>query len=530
MIRNLTILSLVALGLCACKPTERTALKKKHAQSPVGAPAQPEPQPEEPAVVVTPPAAEPQPEPAPVVEEVKDPARSILVVRATLQEYNCLQPWEKDQPRQARALGVYMGEGRVLTVGRAVRAATYVELMLPDASRSVTARVVRYDEDSNLALLTVEHEVDADIFDSCTALPLGEALNRGDKATYAGLVNGVEPVHVELSAEDTAGDKIPLMLMRSARPLADGQTGGSPVVSDGKLSGLGVSYRKQEMLLSVVNAEIIQRFLTQETAGVPVLGVQLSPLDDPVFRRYLKLDTAATGLYISKVIPGSAAAEAGVQVGDVLTAVDGMPVDNQGRCNHPRYGLTGAAVLMRGIKDCGQEIPLTLSRAGETLQVSVKLNRAAVENALCRPEAPGRQPRYIMWGGMLFQPLTSTLLEELANRTNGVLPLHLQELKGREAELREKGFTELTGLTFVLPTAATQGYDELRFCLLQAVNGKQVNSFAELAALLDEPTENGLIRLDFNKAPYTVYLDRAAVEAVNTQLQQQAIPKLRVVE
>ena len=527
MIRNLTILSLVALGLCACKPTERTALKKKHAQSPVEAPAQPEPQPEEPAVVVTPPAAEPQPEPAPVVkevqEEVRDPARCIMVVRATLQEYNCLRPWEKDQPRQARALGVYMGEGRVLTVGRAVRAATFVELMLPDASRSVTARVVRFDEDSNLALLTVDHEADADIFDSCTALPLGEALNRGDKATYAGLINGVEPVHVELSAEDTAGDKVPLMVMRSARPLADGQTGGAPVVNDGKLSGLGVSYRKQEMLLSVVNAEIIQRFLTQETAGVPVLGVQLSTLDDPVFRRYLKLDAAATGLYISKVVPGSAAAEAGVQVGDVLTAVDGMPVDNQGRCNHPRYGLTGAAVLMRGIKDCGQDMPLTLSRAGETLQVTVKLDRAAVEK-------PGSKPRYIMWGGMLFQPLTSTLLEELANRSNGVLPLNLQELKGREAELREKGFTELTGLTFVLPTAATQGYDELRFCLLQAVNGKQVNSFAELAALLDEPTENGLIRLDFNKAPYTVYLDRAAVEAVNTQLQQQAIPNLRVVE
>ena len=145
MIRNLTILSLVALGLCACKPTERTALKKKHAQSPVEAPAQPEPQPEEPAVVVTPPAAEPQPEPAPVVkevqEEVRDPARCIMVVRATLQEYNCLRPWEKDQPRQARALGVYMGEGRVLTVGRAVRAATFVELMLPDASRSVTGAV-----------------------------------------------------------------------------------------------------------------------------------------------------------------------------------------------------------------------------------------------------------------------------------------------------------------------------------------------------------------------------------------------------
>ena len=135
-----------------------------------------------------------------------------------------------------------------------------------------------------------------------------------------------------------------------------------------------------------------------------------------------------------------------------------------------------------------------------------------------------------MWGGMLFQPLSSTLLENLANHTNGVLPLHLQELANREEELRNKGYKELTGLTFVLPTAATQGYEDLRFSQLLAVNGQQVNSFAELAALLDAPTENGLIRLDFNKPPYTVYLDRNTVDAVNTQLQQQAIPNLRVVE
>lgn len=519
---------MVALGLCACKPTERTALKKKQPQQPPAeAPAQPEPPPAEPAVVVTPPPATPEPAP---VEEVADSAHSLMVVRATLQEYNCLRPWEKETPRQARALGVYMGEGRVLTVGRAVKSATYVELMLPDVSRSVPARVLRYDEDTNLALLTVVHEKDADIFETRTALPLGTALNRGDAATYAGLINGVEPVHVELRAEDVAGERVPLMLMRAVRPLADGQTGGSPVVQDGKLSGLCLAYRKQELLLSVVNAEIIQRFLTQESPGVPVLGVKLAPLDDPVFRQYLKLDSAATGLYISKVLPGSAAAAAGIQTGDVLTAVDGMPVDNQGRCNHPRYGLCSAAVLLRGIKDRGQDMPLTLARGGESVQVMVKLNRDAVENALSRPERPGHQPRYIMWGGMLFQPLTSTLLEELANRSNGVLPLQLQELAGREEELRAQGRTELVGLTFVLPTAATQGYDELRFCMLKAVNGQQVNSFAELASLLDAPTETGLIRLDFNKAPYTVYLDRAMVDAVNTQLQQQAISNLRVVE
>lgn len=521
MIRSLTLLSLLVLLLGACKPTERTALKKKHAPG------------QNPPVVVVeepvppPPAAEPEPEPAPLPLE---PAHSILVVNATLQEYNPMRPWEKDEPRQAQALGVYMGEGRVLTVGRVVRSATYVELMLPDASRTVPARVLRYDEDLNLALLTVAHEQDAAIFDTRTALPLGEALSRGEHASYAGLINGVQPIRVQLLAEDVAGDKVPLMVMRAVRPLPEGQTSGAPVVCEGKLCALGLAYRKQDHLMQVVNAELIQRFLTQGEAGVPVMGVRLASLDDPVFRRFLKLDPSATGLYISKVLPGSAAAEAGVQVGDVLTAVDGMPVDNMGRCDHPRYGLHNGAVLLRGMRECGQELPITISRAGEVLQVAVKMNRDAVQKALIRPQEPGRQPRYIMWGGLLFQPLTSTYLDELTDRNKGVLPLELLTLVQNESELMADGCTELVGLTFVLPTAATQGYEELRFSRLLAVNGKPVRSFAELPALLDEETPQGLICLEFNKEPYKVYVDRSAADAVNTHLQQQTIPVLRVVE
>ena len=519
MIRTLSLLTLVAVLFCGCKPTERTALKKKRLEqqaAQVVAPPQNE---------VAPEPSAPEPPPAPA-----EPADCLLVVESTLQEFNHMRPWEKETPRESRALGVYMGEGRVLTPGRVVRAATYVELKLPDGSRSVPARVVRYDEEMNLALLTVANETDASFFDLRTALPLGEALNRGDQAQFAGLLNGVEPVHVDLQAESAGGDSVPLMVMRAARPLPEGLTAGSPVVRDGKLSALGLGYKKQEQLLQVVNAELIQRFLTQEQPGVPVLGLRLTPLDDPVFRKYLKLDASANGLYISKVMPGSAAEEAGVKVGDVLTALEGMPLDNQGRCNHPRYGLHHAAVLLRGMKDQGQELQLTLSREGETQHVSVKMDRKAIESSLFRPQKTGTQPRYIMWGGLLFQPLTSTYVNELRNRNNGLLPLELQMLELAQEKLQEEGCSEIVGLTYVLPTAATQGYDELRFCRLIAVNGQPVKNFEELPELLDAQTENGIICLEFNKAPYAIYVDRAAVDAVNSQLQQQAIPNLRVVE
>ena len=91
MIRTLSLLSLLAVLLCGCKPTERTALKKKHLeQTQAPAVVQPAPEPQ-PAVTA------PEPIPAPVPQEA---ANSLLLVSSTLQEYNPMRPWEKDAPRQ----------------------------------------------------------------------------------------------------------------------------------------------------------------------------------------------------------------------------------------------------------------------------------------------------------------------------------------------------------------------------------------------------------------------------------------------
>ena len=74
MIRTLSLLTLVAVLLSACKPTERTALKKKQME-------------QQAAQVVAPPQAEPAPQPAapaPIPAPAPlEPADCQLVVAAT---------------------------------------------------------------------------------------------------------------------------------------------------------------------------------------------------------------------------------------------------------------------------------------------------------------------------------------------------------------------------------------------------------------------------------------------------------------
>lgn len=518
MYRTLALMLLCA-ALAACKPTPRTAPDAHRTQPPAPqTPAEPQP-----AAPETPPAPEPAPQPAPAPEA----ANALLQVHAARQEYSLLLPWEKKAADEDSALGVYLGEGRVLTVAEPLRAATYVELRLPDESRKVPARVLKRDDDLNLALLTVEHEEDASLFDSRTALALGEPLALGAEAELAALVRGLTPVHIPMLVQGVSGE-VPHLVARTAAPAPEGHDQGAPVMKDGKLAGLSVSVESDALALELINAELISRFLCEaHRPGTPVLGLRFTSLDDSVLRRYLELPEGQDGLYVSTVIPGSAAESAGIAPGDVITAIDGMAVDAQGRCRHPLYGLYDAASLLRIAKPLGETLTLRLYRHGEQLELPVPLNREVAEHGLHALEAADSAPRYVLWGGLVFQPLTESYLGAVRRRSNGDLPLPFLRLTQREKELVEEGVKEPVGLTMVIPTPATLGYEEARFSVVKAVNGKPVHDFAELAELLDEPTEDGVTEIRLDTAPYSIYIDRAAAETANDQFRRRGIPVLK---
>ena len=521
MIRTLTLLALAGGLAFSCKPTVRTAEQQNQPQQQEQQAAQPaEPAQEQPA-------AQTQAE-APAVA---DPSNSLVDVNSTNQDYNILQPWEKESPSSNSTRGIYLGNNLVLCSGKAADAATYVELALPDGSRTVTAKVVRFDPDLNLALLTLEHEEDADFFADRTPLEVGEPLRIGDKAEFAGLIQGIKPVHAGLTVESADAPGMPRLNLHAERSLPDGAGMGCPVVKDGKLVAMSMGYRAQNQMLSCINAELLSRFLNQkENAGVPMVGFSLIELKDPVFRKYLKIDDPkAGGLYVNEVEPSGAAAEAGMKEGDVLTAIEGIAIDNTGRCEHPVYGPLSATCLLNSYKPVGETLKLSLLRDGQPVEITLPLNRDAAEKSLVREMQPGERPRYIMWGGLLFQPVTDDFLRAIRERAQDSLPLSLACIEDSEDEFRKEGRKELVVLSLVVPTAATLGYDNARFTLVTKVNGKDVHDFNEFAKLIDEKTPNGLIRISLNKAPYDVYLSETAVQRSNEVIRAQAVPRLRYV-
>lgn len=76
-------------------------------------------------------------------------------------------------------------------------------------------------------------------------------------------------------------------------------------------------------------------------------------------------------MYIETVIPGSTADQEGVQVGDILLSIDGIPVN-------AATTVTGSALLFRG--PVGEPAELVIERDGEILNFSpVRVERVALE-------------------------------------------------------------------------------------------------------------------------------------------------------
>ncbi len=86
-------------------------------------------------------------------------------------------------------------------------------------------------------------------------------------------------------------------------------------------------------------------------AGTPFLGIQMG-------------GATADGVAITRTVAGSAAAEAGLEAGDVLVRIDGEPMDTTGR-------VSDAILRHRP----GDRIDLALLRDGELLKKVVRLGR-----------------------------------------------------------------------------------------------------------------------------------------------------------
>lgn len=447
---------------------------------------------------------------------------SLVRVNSTNQAYDLFRPWMKKAPTMRRGLGVVLGDGQVLVTAELVANRTYVELEKADSAEKSPAEVVVVDYECNLALLK---PVNPEFLAKARPLKLDTGARVGDTAMVLqlesnGLIAQTPATITTITVTGYPMDALPLLTFRVSAPLQNREGSFTiPAVRGSKLLGLLMRYDVRTQTADLIPAPVIKHFLTDSAKSpfprFPRLGVEVATTRDPQFRRYIGLKEPG-GVYVTDVKPGSPGDQAGLRRGDVILAVAGKPVDQDGNYENPDFGKISFSYLTNTAAHTGDIVEFEIFRDGKKEKIPVPL--APIDPALVvsEPYSFDAQPHYFILGGLVFQELSRAYLQEWGGSWGKEAPQRLVYLDTYQDE-REKTGGKVVFLSQVLPSPQNLGYQNLEHLVVRALNGVEVKNLDDLKRAAAAPV-NGFHKIEFEDDPGLIYLDANEVEKGKSQL------------
>ncbi len=230
--------------------------------------------------------------------------------------------------------GVVWNERIVVTNNHVVEGADAVELVFADGSRA-DARVRATDPVTDLAILEVPdgNLPGAEFAEQLPrvgelAIALGNPLGLENTVT-AGIVSAV---HRSIPGAAQGAPAL-VDLIQTDAAISPGNSGGALVDGEGRVIGVNVAYLPPEAravsigfaIPSPTVIDVVEQLLEDGRAEHAFLGVEPGPLTPEIADR---LDVPAErGVLVLGVVEDSAATEAGLRQGDVITSIGGEPIE-----------------------------------------------------------------------------------------------------------------------------------------------------------------------------------------------------------
>jgi serine protease Do len=258
--------------------------------------------------------------------------------------------------------------GYIVTNAHVIEGARRVHVTLHD-ERTFEARVVGHDPLTDLAVLKIDAPgplpalpfADPDtVVVGEWVIAIGNALGLpGEPTVTVGVVSAV-------NRSTAVGDRVYNDLVQTDAAINEGNSGGPLVNLRGEVVGINtiVIREAQGIGFAVGNTTVVpvvRSIIAHGRVVWPWLGVSV---DNVTVGKALELGLAVReGVLVQAVQRGGPAAKAGIQVGDVITAINGIPVQNVRRLQR----------LLREELKVGQQVTVALQRGGRPLEVKVTL-------------------------------------------------------------------------------------------------------------------------------------------------------------
>lgn len=442
---------------------------------------------------------------------------SLVRITVTAVEPDYRAPWNSGTIGRGVGAGFVIDGQRILTNAHVVSNSRYITVEREGDPNKYPAKVQFIAHDCDLATVQVANP---DFWKGMKPLEFGGIPALESTVSAYGYPIGGERMSVttgivsridfNLYTHSAIDSHLAIQISAQINP---GNSGG-PVLQHDKVVGVafqGYSGDVAQGVAYMIPTPVIRRFLTDIKDGhydrYVDLGITYSKLQNPAQRHYLGLKDDGRGILVDTVIEAGPCGKA-LKQGDVLLSIDGHAIASDAFVEYEGERVQMPEVVERKFK--GDKVKLDLLRDHQPVTVEVTLG--GVWPYLMQGHSYDIRPRYLLYGGLLFQPMSLDLLE--AYRISDLRVRHFfDNFVSDQIYLQHP---EILILTNILPDPINTYLLPYRYSIVDEINGKKIGTLQDLARTFAQPTDRFVVKMVGDGPP--LILDAKQVEAARERI------------
>ncbi len=445
--------------------------------------------------------------------------KSIARITNTAQEANYRMPWLPGQVGGGSGTGWVVAGERLVTNAHVVSNARFLTVEKENDPKKYTATVEHIAHDCDLALLKLD---DPAFFKGTLPLEIGEIPELESVVSVYGYPIGGERMSVtqgvvsrvdfRIYSHSVVDQHLTVQIDAAINP---GNSGG-PVLQYGKVVGVAFQGYSGDVAQNVgymIPTPVIKHFLQDVKDGKYDRYMDLSMgffnTLNPAMRRALGLPDDDRGVVVTTV-QNAGVSQGVLRPGDVLLSIDGHEIASDGMVELENERVLLSEVAER--KYLGDTVKLSIIREKKPLDIEVKFDRAWPYTL--QANSYDTTPPYVLFGGLLFQPLSRNLLAtyQFENpRINYFYDYFITKELYRD-------HPELVILSAILPDTINTYFNEFREGIVDEINDKKIKTLQDVATAFEEKTEFYVVKFIGSGRP--LVLERSAVESARERIKR----------
>jgi S1-C subfamily serine protease len=428
-------------------------------------------------------------------------------------------PWNPGQIVASAGTGFLIEGGLVMTNAHVSSNARLIVLEKEGDSRKYEARVKHIAHDCDLALLEI---MDPSFARGLSPLAFGTIPALDTTVTAIGYPIGgdrlsvtrgvVSRIDYQVYSHSGVDSHLAIQIDAAINP---GNSGG-PVLQNNAVVGVafqGYSANVAQNVGYMIPVPVIQRFLKDVADGrydhYVDIGIYPFALLNGAQRRALGLDGGDFGVMVSGVLEAGAAAGI-LEVGDVLLTIDKRPIFSDGSVLMDGQRVQMAEVVERLL--LGDSVAIELLRGNKRLAVELPLNRPWPY--LMHARRHDVRPRFVIYAGLVFQPLSHDFLK--ANEVTDPTVLYHYGFFLENDIYRQK--PEVILLSKILPDPINTYLKGFVNSIVERINGKTIRTLDDVAEAFRQPADRLVINVLGRGRP--IVLETAAALQANERVRR----------